>query len=157
AFPKGWTIGEPDVVLRMADEFKVPATGVLSYKRFAVDPGFKEDVWIQSAEARPGNRAVVHHILVYVQTQDKPLFAQDGTVSMVVGWAPGDMPVLYPKGTAKRIPAGSKFTFEVHYTPNGTEQTDRSSLGIIFAKKPPEQAAETNILANMALKIPPKT
>ena len=58
-------------------------------------------------------------------------------------------------GTARLIPKGSKLLFEVHYTPNGTEQTDRSSVGVIFAKKPPEHRAETNILANMLVKIPP--
>ena len=65
-FVKGWKIGEPDKVFTMAKEFKVPATGVLDYQRFVVDPGFKEDVWVQAAECRPGNRKVVHHILVYI-------------------------------------------------------------------------------------------
>jgi peroxiredoxin len=155
-FLKGWKIGKPDAVFRMADEFKVPATGVLSYKRFTVDPGFKEDVWVQAAESRPGNRAVVHHILVYILAPGKLLYAVDGTASTLVGWAPGDMPALLPEGTAKRIPAGSKLVFEVHYTPNGTEQTDRSSVGIIFAKKKPAHAAETNILANLGLRVPPR-
>jgi peroxiredoxin len=154
-FPEGWKIGKPDAVFQMPEEFKVPATGVLPYKRFTVDPGLKEDVWVQAAECRPGNRAVVHHVLVYIQVPDKPIYDKDGTASTLVGWAPGDMPALYPPGTAKRIPAGSKFVFEVHYTPNGTEQTDRTSAGIIFAKKPPDRAAETNILANMTLVIPP--
>ena len=56
---------EPDAVFTMKDEYKVPATGVLAYERFVVDPGFKEDKWVKATEARPGNRAVVHHILVY--------------------------------------------------------------------------------------------
>jgi peroxiredoxin len=154
-FTKGWKIGTPDKVYRMAEEFKVPATGVLPYKRFTVDPGFKEDVWVQAAECRPGNRAVVHHILVYIQAPGKPLYALDGTAATLVGWAPGDMPALFAPDTAKRVPAGSKLVFEVHYTPNGTEQTDRSSVGINFAKKPPRHAAETNILANLGLRIPP--
>src|SRR5260370_37598208 len=127
-------MGKPDAVFSMKDEFKVPATGVLSYKQFTVDPGFKEDVWVQAAECRPGNRAVVHHVLVYLKSPGKPLYAADGTASTLVGWAPGDMPAIYKVGTAKRIPAGSKLVFEVHYTPTGTEQSDRSSIGIIFAK-----------------------
>ncbi len=154
-FPQGWKIGQPDAVFRMAEAFKVPATGVLSYKRFTVDPSFKEDVWVQAAECRPGNRAVVHHILVYLQSPGKPIYASDGTASTLAGWAPGDMPALYTPGTAKRIPAGTKLVFEVHYTPNGTEQNDRCSVGIIFAKQPPAQVAETNILAKTPLRIPP--
>jgi hypothetical protein len=64
------------------------------------------------------------------------------------------MPAIYAPGTAKLIPKGSKFTFEVHYTPNGKEEVDRSSVGMIFAKKPPDNVAETNVLANLKVLIP---
>lgn len=155
-FVDGWKIGVPDKVYTMAEEFKVPASGVLDYKRFIVDPGLTEDAWVQAAECRPGNRAVVHHILVYTLAPGRTQpYDADGTAHTLAGWAPGDMPTIYSPGTAKRLKAGSKLMFEVHYTPNGTEQTDRSSVGVIFAKKPPEYVAETNILANMLLRIPP--
>jgi peroxiredoxin len=155
-FTDGWKIGKPEAVFQMAKEFTVPAKGVLPYKRFVVDPGFTEDRWVQTAEARPGNRAVVHHIIVYVQAPGKALYAADGTASTLVGWAPGDMPAIYSPGTAKRVPKGSKLVFEVHYTPNGKEQSDRSSVGIIFAKGPPRRVVETNILANLGLRVPPR-
>ncbi len=155
-FPAGWAIGTPDAVFRMAEEFHVPAAGVLDYQQFTVDPGFKEDVWVQAAECRPGNRAVVHHILVYIQLPGRPIYERDGTAHVLSGWAPGDMPTLYPPGTAKRIPAGAKLVFEVHYTPNGTPQTDRSTVGVIFAKQPPERPAEMNVLANIRVRIPPR-
>jgi peroxiredoxin len=155
-FVEGWKIGTPDSVFRMDEDFKVPATGVLDYQRFTVDPDFKEDVWVQAAECRPGNRAVVHHILVYVQTPGTPLYDQEGKAATLAGWAPGDMPALYQPGTARRIPAGAKLIFEVHYTPNGTAQADRSSVGLRFTKKPPEHTVESNILANMRLKVPPR-
>ncbi len=68
-FVDGWNIPEPDLVLNMADEpFRVPAEGVLDYEHFVVDPGFKEDKWMVACEARPGNRSVVHHILVFLQS-----------------------------------------------------------------------------------------
>ncbi|MCA9078687.1 MAG: redoxin domain-containing protein [Planctomycetaceae bacterium] len=154
-FTDGWVIGQPDFVIDMGEDFDVPETGVVEYQKFLVDPGFTEDVWVRRAEARPSNRAVVHHIIVYIQTPGKPLYAQDGTTSMLTGWAPGDMPTVYPEGTASRIPAGSKFIFEVHYTPNGVACKDRSQAGIVFAKEPPQYEVETNILANMDLNIPP--
>ena len=155
-FVDGWKVGTPDAVYTMTEEFKVPAAGVVDYKRFVVDPGFAEDVWVQAAECRPGNRAVVHHILVYTMAPGRrEPYDFDGTAYTVAGWAPGDMPTLYRPGTAKRLKAGSKLMFEVHYTPNGVEQTDRSSVGIVFAKQPPKLVAETNILANMGLRIPP--
>jgi peroxiredoxin len=155
-FVQGWKIGEPDRVFAMDREFRVPATGVLDYQRFVVDPGFKEDVWVQAAECRPGNRKVVHHILVYILAPGRrDPYDPDGTAATLVGWAPGDMPARYAPDTARRIPAGSKLLFEVHYTPDGTEQTDRSSVGVRFAKRPPAHSVEMNILANMFLMIPP--
>ena len=84
-FPEGWTIGKPDAVFKMAEEFKVPATGVLPYQEFTVDPGFTEDKWVEAMECRPGNRAVVHHVAIYVQTPGKPRFAPDGTTTTLVG------------------------------------------------------------------------
>jgi peroxiredoxin len=157
-FVNGWKIGEPDRIFTMAREFKVPATGVLDYQRFLVDPGFKEDVWVQSAECRPGNRKVVHHILVYIMAPGRrDPYDFDGTAATLVGWAPGDMPAMYSLDMARRIPAGSKLLFEVHYTPDGTEQTDRSSVGVRFAKGPPANSVEMNILANMIFRIPPRT
>jgi peroxiredoxin len=157
-FVEGWKIGAPEQVFTMPREFRVPATGVLDYQRFVVDTGFKEDVWVQAAECRPGNRKVVHHILVYILAPGRrDPYNPDGTAATLVGWAPGDMPARYPSDTARRISAGSKLLFEVHYTPTGTEQTDRSSVGIIFAKKPPVNSVEMNVLANMFFKIPPRT
>lgn len=158
AFVQGWKIGQPDRVFAMPKEFEVPATGVLDYQRFLVDPGFTEDVWVQAAECRPGNRKVVHHILVYILAPGRrEPYDADGTAATLVGWAPGDMPARYAPDMARKIPAGSRLLFEVHYTPDGTEQTDRSSVGIILAKKPPAHAVEMNILANMIFRIPPRT
>jgi peroxiredoxin len=153
-FVEGWKIGKPDAVFRMEEEFKVPATGVVDYQRFTVDPGFKEDMWVEAAECRPGNRAVVHHMLIYVQTPGSQLYDKDGKAATLAGWAPGDMPALFKPGTARLVPAGAKLIFEVHYTPNGTAQTDRSTVGLRFAKKRPEHWVESNILANMLLKVP---
>ncbi|MGF1582238.1 MAG: redoxin domain-containing protein [Gemmataceae bacterium] len=156
-FPKGWGIGKPDVVFHMSKAYKVPATGVLPYKRFVVDPGFKKDMWVQAAECRPGNRAVVHHILVYIKKPFRPIYSADGTAYTLAGWAPGDMPTRYEPGVAKRIPAGAKLVFEMHYTPNGIAQMDKSSIGLIFSRKPPKHEALSNILANMWLRVPPNT
>jgi peroxiredoxin len=155
-FIEGWKIGKPDKIFTMARDFTVSATGVLDYQKFVVDPHLTEDTWVQAAECRPGNRKVVHHILVYIlEPGRREPYDRDGTAYTLVGWAPGDMPAMYAPNTARRVPAGSKLLFEVHYTPNGTEQTDRSSVGIVLAPKPPANSVEMNILANMIFRIPP--
>lgn len=129
-FVDGWKIPEPDQIIQMNDEpFQVPAQGVVDYQRFIVDPGWKEDKFIFAAEARPQNRAVVHHILVFVIPPDA---RRMDLRNVLVGYAPGSLPIQYDDGLALKVPAGSKLLFEMHYTPNGTEQTDMSYAGVCF-------------------------
>lgn len=149
-----WVIGEPDLVLSMPMEQKVPASGVVDYQYFTVDPGFAEEVWVQAAEAQPGNPEVVHHIIAYILSPGKEIFARDGETAILVGWAPGDMPSVHPPGTARRIPAGAKLRMELHYTPNGREAVDRSRIGIRFAKSPPKREVRTNIMWQRQLLVP---
>ncbi|MFN0119652.1 MAG: c-type cytochrome [Blastocatellia bacterium] len=66
-FPNGWTIGKPDIVIPMPEAFTLEASGPDEYQYFEVDPGFREDVYVQSAEARPDNRKIVHHIIAFVR------------------------------------------------------------------------------------------
>ena len=60
-----WQIGEPDAVFEMQEDYTVPAEGVVDYQYFQIDPGFTEDKWLSMAGARPGNTAVVHHIVLF--------------------------------------------------------------------------------------------
>ena len=66
-FTEGWTIGKPDVVLEMQEEYTVPADGTVPYLYFTMPTNFTEDKWIQAMEIRPGNRSVVHHVIAYSQ------------------------------------------------------------------------------------------
>ena len=157
------------------------AEGVEAYRHYVVDPKFTEDKWVKIVECMPGNRKVVHHIIVFVQpangglgrrgagengageggqnvARDEdgnsqrgdnnraegaaarrrggPLADNDITgFGFLAGFAPGTRPVITPDGVAQKIPAGSKLVFQMHYTPCGSEQTDRSSVGLMFMDK----------------------
>jgi peroxiredoxin len=130
-FTEGWQIGTPDQVIYTSDEpFLVPATGSLEYEYFVVDPGWKEDKWIQATECRPGNRGVVHHFLITAHSDRVNPFR---TLLRIADMVPGSESRVYPPGFAIFVPADSKLVFEMHYTPIGSEQSDRSCLGLIFA------------------------
>ena len=66
-YADGWMIGQPDVVLAMQEDYPLPATGTVAYQYFEVPTNFTEDKWIQAFEVRPGNHAVVHHVIVYTR------------------------------------------------------------------------------------------
>ena len=96
---------------------------------------------------------MVHHIIVYVDDHkggDRP----GRRLAHLCGYAPGDMPSVYPAGTAKKVPAGADFVFEIHYTPIGRVRTDRSQVGLIFAKAPVTRQAFTVGIAEDKFLIP---
>jgi len=158
-YPSGWRIPEPDVVISMSEPFNVPAQGVVDYQSFEVDPGFREDRWIQGAEIRPGNRKVVHHCNVFLKAPGSrnDIDAQGELGSYCLASAtPGAPPMVLPDGMAKRVPAGWRLVFVVHYTPNGTPQSDQTSIGLIFADpKSVRKEVATNLLFDTTLRIPP--
>jgi hypothetical protein len=114
----------------------------IPYQYFTVDPGFKEDRWIQRAEARAGAPSVVHHIVVFIVPKGE-FFNPEAPGAVLCGTAPGDMPMDLPDGLAKKVPAGAKLIFQMHYTPNGKAYRDRSSVAMIFAKGPPRHRVLT--------------
>jgi mono/diheme cytochrome c family protein len=71
-FADGWAIGKPDVVLGMPQAFNVPATGTIDYTWVVIPTGFTEDKWVQGAQCRPGNPAVVHHIIAGIRPPHPP-------------------------------------------------------------------------------------
>jgi hypothetical protein len=154
-YVEGWVLGKPDVVIQMPESYDVPAEGVIPYKYFTADTNFTEDKWIRGVEIRPGNRAVVHHIILTLReaggTEGQ---GGAGAGAQLAGTAPGLQPAFYREGVAKQIKAGSKIVFQMHYTPNGKATTDRSYVGLYFAKEPPREVAKGGAIINFNFKIP---
>lgn len=152
---EGWHLPtSPDVELAMRDRpFRVPSEGVIEYQYYVVDPGWEEDKWISAAQVVPGDAAVVHHCIVFVRPPD-------GSDSNGIGWlgayVPGQRTLAMPPGHARRIPAGSKLVFQMHYTPNGKQTPDTTRVGVWFAD-PDDITHEvyTNLAVNHEFEIPP--
>jgi hypothetical protein len=175
-FVEGWSIPKPDIIFEFPHAFEIPATGTLEYQKVVVPSGFTEDKWVQFAEARPDDRARVHHMILFIREPGShwlkdakpgvffvaPKVKEDDTTDtsalpsdFLVGYAPGQPPEILPPGQAKLIKAGSDFVLEIHYTTNGTASTDRSKFGLVFAKEPPKQRVLTLSATNGKFKIPP--
>ncbi len=156
----GWQLPrEPDVIIPMSKSpFKVSAQGPLDYQFFAVDTDYKEDKWFTAAEVMPGNRSVVHHLMVFAITAGSFEALNDLTPDgYLAAYVPGMRATSYPAGMAKRIPAGSRLVFQVHYTPNGSEQFDCSKLGLLFADpKSLRYEVHTGTVTQRSIVIPPR-
>ena len=202
-FATGWRIGKPDAVFTIP-EFALTAQGYDEQKTFLVDTNFTEDVWVQAVEVRPGNRKVVHHAHVWIESPEaapvkqasaastvpaKPKVSymlREGTRayarpdapviddgcnhpdggmwpgshpselgSILASFVPGKAPEEWPVGIAKRVPAGSRLKFTIHYAKTtGQLEKDATSVGLRFAKQPPERELRRIDLHNTAFRIP---
>jgi len=154
-FQDGWNI-KPDMVVEMPKEFHIAAKGTINYQNFLVKVNFPEDMWVMAAEMRPGNAKVVHHGRVIVRPPGSTWMAKaipgepyeegsegmggakDGT-DLLGKYNPGlGAQTFVVDGSAKFIPKGSDLVFNLHYTSVGTPETDRSKVGLVFAKRPPK-------------------
>lgn len=153
AYTEGWQIDKPDFVFKLPEEVQVPADGVVRYKYFETKTNFEEDVWIEAAEARPGNRAVVHHIIVFYNDPNSRGDLDDG---WIVAYAPGDSPLQLSGRHARRIPKGATLIWQMHYTPTGKPEVDQSELALRLykGKEPPVHNVKTRGLYNRRFTIP---
>ncbi len=160
SFVEGWQIGKPDAIIEMPVAFDVPASGTIDYQYIMIPTGFTEDKWVQAAEARPGNKELIHHIIAFIREPGNPWMkgAKPGVPFVpkrdgggggagfgdsLAGYAPGMVaPVLEP-GQGKLVKAGSDLILQMHYTANGKAGTDRSRIGVIFAKEPSKERVVT--------------
>src|SRR5260370_12248455 len=69
-FVDGWNIGVPDRIIEMPVPFNVPAEGVVEYQYMVIPGGFTQDTWVRAAEVRPGNRSLLHHVVVFTRAPD---------------------------------------------------------------------------------------
>ncbi|HJT89199.1 MAG TPA: cytochrome c [Bryobacteraceae bacterium] len=155
-FQDGWNI-KPDMIIEMPKEFHVAATGTINYQNILVKAHFPEDTWVVAAEMRAGNPKVVHHMRAIVRPPGSPWLAkavpgeayEEGSEAMGGARDGTDLLGKYNPGlgaqsfdiggSAKFVPKGSDIVFNIHYTAVGTPQTDRSKVGLVFAKHPPEK------------------
>ena len=112
---------------------------------------FKEDRWITAAEIRSTARSAVHHVIVFIQD---PKTAARIDNNLLVGTAPGEQPAIYRPGMARKVPAGATLIFQMHYTPNGTAMKDITTVGLKYAKEPPQHQLFTRPVLNTAFVIP---
>ncbi len=130
AFVDGWRLPRaPDGIVPLGRRpYRVPASGTVDYQYFVADPHFTEETWISAAQCVPGAPSVVHHAIVFVRPENLSEFRG---MSFVTAYVPGQRATSFPPGHARRIPARSKFVFQMHYTPDGREQEDLTSVGVV--------------------------
>lgn len=147
-----WPYGQPDVVLDLP-AFDIPASGVLPYQYFTLPNPSKDAKFLKSVVYLPGANKAVHHIVAGWNPDGKTSRGQGWDVD-TGGWGPGSDPTRYPADTGNKVGASGNFVFEMHYTPNGKAQTDKTQVGIYYAKEPPNNILRQLGIADFSIEIP---
>jgi len=175
-WPQHWNIEAPDRVFEMPKAFPIPAGGAIEYQYMILPTGFAEDKWVDQVEVRPSDRSTVHHAVVYIREpgskwlagkptgamfalpaspDHRPNPASFTTSDILLVYTPGNSYASWRPGMAKKIKAGSDLVLQMHYTANGKPAADRTRVGLVFAKQPPQRALLTLQMGNDKFVIPP--
>ena len=174
-----WALGAPDVTLSMLNPY-TPPIGQDVYRCFVIPTGLNDAAYLSAIDVLPGVRQVVHHVLLFQDTQgvaDKldgkdgqpgyPCFGGPGITisggslslndinSSLGGWAPGQRPQRLPDGVAIQLQKNAKIIIQVHYHPFGRTGEDQTRIGLYFSKQPVSQRLFQVPIVNTSFKIPP--
>jgi hypothetical protein len=168
AFPQGWQLGKPDLVLDSPTAFTVPASGPDVYWNFVFTPGVASTRFVRAIEIRPGDRKLVHHANLLIDrlaTSRKSGFpGMDLTIMRspfdpdghFLFWKPGSLPHVEADGWAWRLDPGNQLVLNAHLHPSCKAEGIRPSIGLYFTDKRPTQFPLLVQLENdQAVNIPP--
>ncbi len=155
-YPTEWTIGKPDLVVQIPEPIRIKAKGIIPYQFVVAETTLTEDQWVQAYEIIPTDRSVVHHVIVNTVAPGERLRdREEGVGGYFAAYVPGNASRVYPDGFARKLPAGSRLSFQIHYTTNGTATEDQLKIGLVFAKEAPKYEVRTVSIADLDLNIPP--
>lgn len=168
-FAQGWQNGEPDAVFQPTEAYNLAAEGDDVYRCYVIPTDYTQDRYVSAMEVRPGNRAVVHHVIAYLDTSGKarekdaadpgPGYTSFGGIGVTPagslgGWAPGLVPRLAAAGEGILLPKGSDIVLQVHYHKSGKPETDLTKIGVYFTKGAVDKRIRSMMVLNPLLRIP---
>jgi len=171
-FGGGWALGTPNLEVSSPEPYTPPADRD-EYRCFTMPTNLTSDAYVSAIDIRPGDRAEVHHVIVFLDTlnqsqkldEDSPgpgytCFGGAGfdLVGTLGGWAPGARPFVLPDSVGMSLPAGSRIVLQVHYhVHSGHPSPDQTKLAVYYKDKKPEKLLTILPLINQKFTIPPLT
>ena len=139
-------ITNPDLVAQIPDYSVGSSSDV--YRCFVIPTSESTDKFITGFEVIPGNRSIVHHVLVFRDETNTPatLDANDpgpGYTSfggigsqgakLIGGWVPGQGVFETPPGMGIKLPAGTNLVLQIHYPAGVAGEEDSTKIHIKFS------------------------
>jgi hypothetical protein len=138
----------PDAIIQM-DPYTSQAEFEDDYRCFAFETAFGEDKWVTGIEIVPGNKSIVHHVILYEDENDVVLnldnadplpgyqcFGGVGSFSanFVGGWVPGQSAQFIPDGMGILIPSATNLIIQTHYPEETEGMVDSTKVNLRFAE-----------------------
>jgi tetratricopeptide (TPR) repeat protein len=155
-FHEGWQLGEPDLVVKIAQTYTLRAAGEDVFRNFVFPVPLTRTRYVRALEILPGNKKVVHHanLLVDRTQSSRRLDEQESEVGFggmeievesdsfepqthFLFWKPGTVTYPEPEGLAWRLNPGDDLVLNMHMQPSGKGEEIQAEIGIYFTDSPP--------------------
>lgn len=147
-------LGTVTSTLDIGEDYVPDASLSDDYRCFIVDPKNTGDAFLTGFEVRPGNDAIVHHMILYsvpdqaaedrayeldAQSPDTPGYRCFGlsrlnNSMMIAAWAPGTPATHYPEDTGVRIVGNRPLIMQMHYNLANNADPDRTQIDLKLAE-----------------------
>jgi hypothetical protein len=171
-FSSDWRLGPPDLVAEVPVPFTVPADGPDIFQHFVIPLNLTKDQTLIAFEFRPGNRSVVHHAIVAVDTSGGARLRDaqtpepgwrtsgsiDASITGILGvWTPGMTPRFYSDNVGVALDKKADVVVQLHMHPTGKKEVDRSKIALYFAKKPVKSIMSRRplLMGTLIIEVPP--
>jgi tetratricopeptide (TPR) repeat protein len=165
----GWQLGAPDLIVTLP-EYTLRADGLDVFRNFVLPIPGSGVRFVRGLEFHPGSPAV-HHANIridYTATGDRldeedPGPGYEGVIPRTadypdghfLGWTPGQVPLIAPKGLAWRLGEGARFVVQLHMRPTGRPQLIRPAIGVYLTGDAPSLLPVMLRLGRQNIDIPP--
>ncbi len=172
AMPKrtgGWQLGTPDLVVTLPIAYVLAAEGADTSRVFVLPLPVDRLRHVRGVEFRAGNSRIHHANIRVDSTSASRLLDEqetgpgyDGIIvrsavypdGHFLGWTPGQVAPLLPKGLAWNLAPNSDLVVQLHMVPSGKPEVIQPSIGLYFTDDPPERTPVMMRLSNQDIDIP---
>lgn len=140
-------ITAPDLTGKIPN-YTIPNVGEDLYQAFIITNPNPTVKYITQIEVVPGNRNVVHHVLVYQDSTNTPVLNDSAypgpgyvsfggigsqTAKLLATWVPGSSVYTLPAGMGIKLSAGSRLVVQIHYPDGSGGQMDSTKINVKFS------------------------
>jgi tetratricopeptide (TPR) repeat protein/mono/diheme cytochrome c family protein len=167
---QGWQLGNPDLVVTLPEPYTLQADGTDVFRIFVIPLLVGKLRYVTGLEFHPGNAQVVHHANIRIDRtrtsrrldEEDPAPGYDGLIARTavfpdghfLGWTPGQVAPLLPKGLAWRLEPDTDLVVQIHMQPSGKPEAVQPSIGLFFGNDPPERTPMMMRLGRQNIDIP---